>query len=315
VCEDKSIQSWNVVFTQGQPLPPDFGKPLQSYAHAAAVTDVTFSPDGAFFYTGSADKTARQWKLASEAPVRNFPHPALVDAVAFCPNAPILATGCHDGKVRLFDLAKGAPLREINAHVTPQPAPIYCVAWSPDGKTVVSGSLDHTLKLWDAASGAAVREFKAYKEKEFDKGHREGVFCAAFSPDGKYLASGSSDRTIKLWTVADGNVARELVNPNLKAAPGDPAPSHPGWVYGVRFTPDGKQLISAGGAPKNMGALALWNVEDGKLLASEELPTGSLFGLALSADGKLIAVGTAGAARPGAADLNVSYVLKAPAAK
>src|SRR5262249_14400058 len=160
-----------------------------------------------------------------------------------------LATGCHDGKVRLFDVQKNTLVKEITAHVVAQPPTqfaVYCLAWSADGKQVVSGSLDHTAKLWDVASGNLVREVKAFKEKDFEKGHRDGVFCVALSPDGKTLATGSSDRTIKLWNVADGTVIRELVNPKLKGATPQ---SHPGWVYGVRFTADGK-LVSAGGAPR-----------------------------------------------------------------
>src|SRR5262249_23304676 len=169
----------------------------------------------------------------SDNPVRNLGHPQAVDAVAFNPAGTVLATGCHDGNLRLYDVAKGTLLRQVPAHPQPPGAnAVYCVAWSPDGKHVVTGSLDHSIKMWDGATGAAVRTFRAYKEKEFEKGHTAGVYCVAFSPDGKTLATGSSDRTIKLWNVADGSVARELANPNLKAAPGSSPPAHPGEVYG-----------------------------------------------------------------------------------
>src|SRR5262249_20786286 len=137
----------------------------------------------------------------------NFAHPALVDAVAFDKTGTLLATGCHDGKMRIWDIGKAAVAKEVNAHVAQPPAgpsAIYCIAWSPDGKQVVTGSLDHSLKLWDAASGNLVREFKAYKEKEFEKGHRDSIFTVTFSNDGKFLVSGSSDRMIKIWNVADG---------------------------------------------------------------------------------------------------------------
>src|SRR5262249_10886751 len=56
-CDDKSIPTWNVLFTPGQPVPADFGKPLQTFAHAAAATDVTFAPDNISLYSTSADKT------------------------------------------------------------------------------------------------------------------------------------------------------------------------------------------------------------------------------------------------------------------
>src|SRR5262249_37352548 len=215
-CEDKTVVASNVIFNPGQPVPAEFGKEIQRYEHGAAATDVTFAGDNSTFYSASADKTAKAWKVASDNPTKALAHPNLVDAVAFNSAGTVLATGCHDGSVRLWDWGKGAMTKEIKAHATgmpPMPAPIYAVVWTPDGKQVLSASFDHSLKLWDATSGALVREFKAHKEKDFEKGHRDGVFCAAFSPDGKELASGSSDRSIKIWNVADGNVLREFANP------------------------------------------------------------------------------------------------------
>jgi WD40 repeat protein len=141
-----------------------------------------------------------------------------------------------------------------------QPSPIYGISWSTDDKQLLTASYDRSMKLWNSADGKLVREFKGFKEKEFEKGHHDGVFSAAFSPDGKFIASGSSDRTVKLWNVTDGMVVREFVNPNVSppasALPG-PAPAHPGWVYSVRFTPDGKHLVSAGNAPRGHGYLAV----------------------------------------------------------
>src|SRR5262249_47237984 len=155
----------------------------------------------------------------------------------------LLATGGHDGTVRLWDVAKGQQVRQINAHIAPpQPAPVYGVAWSPDGKQLASCSYDRSIKLWDATTGNLVREFKGYKDaapKEAEKGHRDGVFCIAFSADGKLLISGSSDRSLKFWNVADGTVLRDCV----AAAPGPaltPPAAHPGWIYSLRLTPDGK---------------------------------------------------------------------------
>jgi WD40 repeat protein len=315
-CDDRSIQTWNVVFTPGQPLPEEFGRPGLVYAHDDAVNDVTVAADGVTIYSGGADKTVKVWKIAGDIPARNLGHPGIVDAVAFNPAGTLLATGCHDGNLRLFDVAKGTQLRQIQAHTTPvPPKAIYCVAFTPDGKFVLSGSEDQTLKLWDASNGNLVRTFKAYKEKEFEKGHQGAVFCAAFSSDGKTLATGSNDHTIKLWNVADGSVVRELSNPALKPAPGHPPESHPAAVYGVRFTADGKQLLSVGQAPRNHGHLALWNVADGKLLASESLNLGPFYSLSIAPDGKSVAIGAGPRGRPGASDGNPTYILKMPEGK
>ena len=276
--DNNLIQTWSVPFTPGQPKLADFGTLQQTYRHDAPVTEVVFSNDSGQIWSSSLDKTVRIWKSASDNPIRNLQHPAVVDAVAFNPAGDQLATGCHDGKLRFFDLAKGALSKEVNAHPFTAPSPpnpIYCLAWTADGKQIVTGSFDHSAKLWDAASGNLVREFKGFKEKDFEKGHTQGIFCLALSPDGKTLATGSSDRTIKLWNTADGTVIRELVNPNLKAALQPPV-AHRGWVYGVRFTPDGKQLISISGAPRNQRSLAVWSVADGKLLSSDDKESGTV---------------------------------------
>lgn len=292
-CEDKTLRTWNIAYTPGQALPVEFGKPLQSYEQPAAPTDVAFTADGTRLYSGSMDGKVRQWKVATDGPIKSLAHPNLVDAVAFNPLGTQLATGCHDGTVRIWDVAKGQQIRQINAHTTPAAAPVYCVAWTPDGKRIASGSYDHSMKLWDATAGTLVREFKAFKEKDFEKGHRDGVFCIGFSPDGKLLVSGSSDHSIKIWNVADGTVLGEFTNPHLKAAAGAAASlgAHPGWVYSLRFTPDGKKLVSAGNAPRNQGYLAVWSVADRKLVVGEELATGPIYSLAISPDGNLVALG------------------------
>lgn len=292
-CGDKTLITWNVTFTPGQPVPGDFGKMVGTFTHDDAVTDVVFAPDNTSYYSSSLDKSIRAWRFASDAPTKTLAHPNLVDAVAFSLDNKSLATGCHDGILRIWDIDKATP-RPINAHVTPAAAPIYCVAWSPDGKQLATGSLDRSLKLWDAASGNMVREFKGFKEKEFEKGHREGVFCAAFTPDGKFLVSGSSDRTIKVWNVADGQVLREFVNPNIKPGknviPGPPQ-AHPGWVYSLRFTTDGRFLVSSGNAPENKGFLGVWNFADGKLMYGDDLPIGPIYAVAVSPDGKSLSLG------------------------
>jgi WD40 repeat protein len=250
-------------------------------------------------------------------------------------------------------VAKGQQVREIKAHTLPMMTQIYCVSWSPDGKRIVSGSLDRSFKLWDAATGTLIREFKGYGEiaalpilgtstvgllgsslrqatlvaasaaipsrtgKYLENGHREGVFCLAFSPDGEFLASGSSDRSIKLWKVADGRLVRDFVSPTPKKpvkASGNSLPSfpqaHPGWIYGLRFTPDGDRLVSVGNAPRNHGYVAVWNVADGRLLYGEELPLGAIYSVAISPNGKLLAL-ACGPANRQASEGN-GYLMRMP---
>ena len=290
-CDDKSVRAWNVAFQPGQPLPPEFGKPMQTFPHADVVTSIAFADNGDLV-TGSLDKTVKRWKLAADAPTRSFQHPDTVDAVALDPvTANLLATGCHDGSVRIYDIAKNAVVKQIAAHTAMTGKSVYAIAWTPDGKQIASASQDQTVKLWDAAGGNLVREFKAYDEKAFPKGHRNQVFCLAFSKDGQLLATGGQDRSVKLWKVADGSVVREFVRPDSKPSAVDGGPeAHPGGVYGVRFTPDGKSLVTVGHAPKLKAVLSVWDVADGKRTAYVELPTGPAFGLALTSDGTKAAI-------------------------
>ncbi len=307
VMKNKTVVVWHVAFNPGQPVPPEFGKPAQTFPHPEAVSAAAFLADGQFL-TAAADKQARRFRIAGDVPVKNLPHPNLVDCVAFDDTGNLLATGCHDGNLRIWDLAKGQPVKTIAAHIQtmpqPTPNPIYAVLWTPDHKQILTASFDRSLKLWDVASGNLVREFKpAPDPKPGEKaeppkdpvGHRHQVFAAAFSKDGKRLASCGYDRTIKLWDVASGKVIRDFPNPDLKPTyPGEPAPSHPGSIENLRFTPDDKFLVSVGAAPRYRGYLAVWSVEDGKRVYGAERESGPIHGLAVFPDGSRIVIGCGG---------------------
>ncbi|MGH8573398.1 MAG: WD40 repeat domain-containing protein, partial [Gammaproteobacteria bacterium] len=86
------------------------------------------------------------------------------------------------------------------------------------------------------------------------EGHTGDVFAVAFAPDGKTLASGSGDGTVKLWE---------------KGQPQSPATSlegHTGNVFSVAFAPDGKMLASG----SQDGAVKLWDADTRQTLATLE---------------------------------------------
>ncbi len=315
--KDNTATAWNVGFQPGQPVPPEFGRKMQNFPNAAGAAGLAFNSDGQFF-TASA-KQVHRYKIAADVPTKTFPHPNLVDCVAFDDTGDRVATGCHDGKLRVYDIPKGTP-KEITAHVQTQPQqvqhPIYAIHWTPDFKQVFTASFDKSIKLWDAASGNMVREFKGAPDpmpivepKKDDKtppakkdegpfGHRDQVFSLALSKDGKFLASSSSDRSVKLWDVATAKVVREFQNPELKPVfPNEPAPSHPGWVHAVRFSPDGAQLVTAGAAPRGKSYVAVWNAADGKRLFGAERDFGPIHALALTPDGTKMVIGFMGVPR------------------
>jgi len=311
---DKSMVGLSVAFQPGNPLPPEFMLPIQTFRTQEQIHDFAIAADNQTIWAASEAKAVQQWKLASPTPVRNLAHPNIVDAIAFQPGTPMVWTGCHDGKLRLFDVSKAALVKEVNAHVDAKGngSPIYSVQMTADGKKILTASFDKSLKLWDTTSFALLKEFKGHDEKAFPKGHQEEVYAAALSPDSSLLASGSGglERVIKIWNVADGSVIRDLQNVALKSPPVGVPMSHPGWVYSLKFLKDGR-LISVGDAPRNQGYLAVWNAKDGKMLTGETLPNMSIFSIAISADEKLIAV-AAGAKGKSDPLRNQAYLIKIP---
>lgn len=275
---NNEVRALSIPFTPGQPPAVEFGASLGEFVHAGPATDVAFHSDNATFYSTSADQSARAWKFAADAPIRNLAgHGNLVDHVAFNADGTQLASASHDGTVRLWNVANGQQLASIAAF----PQPVYCVHWSPDQKQLLASSFGRNLKLFDVASKNQVREFRAFDAKEFPKGHTDGVFTAAMSPDGKAIFSAGSDGHIKVWNAEDGQVARQFADPEVKG-PGERA--HDDWINHVRLTADGSKLVSVGEG----GWLKVWSVADGKLLVRQRFSTG-FYCLAFSPDGKLAA--------------------------
>jgi WD40 repeat protein len=189
--------------------PPDRADHLARFAIAAWQTQITrlrsfqlldgpvyavaFSPDGHTALTGSEDKTARLWDVASGLPEGPpLRHDDAVVTVAFSPDGRTVLTGSRDKTARLWDVASAQQQRPALSHDDV----VVAVAFSPDGHTALTGSWDKTARLWDVASGLP---------KGSPLKHDGAVVAVAFSPDGRTALTGSDDRTARLWDVASGN--------------------------------------------------------------------------------------------------------------
>jgi glucose repression regulatory protein TUP1 len=121
---------------------------------------------------------------------------------------------------------------------------IYSLAFSPDGNFLVSGSGDRSAHIWDLRSGEKRFVLTIDPEPSADgRGDDAGVTSVAVSPDGKLVAAGSLDYSVRVWDLHSGILVDRLQG-------------HKDSVYSVAFAPDGKWLVS-GSLDKS---LKLWDL-------------------------------------------------------
>jgi WD40 repeat protein/uncharacterized caspase-like protein len=234
--DDKTIKLWEVAT----------GRELHALTgHLNKVSSVIFSPDGKMLASGSRDGSIKLWEAETGRNLRTLTghikyapdillwlsriddqYPMImrlmrpVTSVAFSPDGKVLASGhIADKTIKLWEVATGRELRTLTGHLSG----VSSVAFSPDGKVLASGRGNlqwikgngDTIEGWEFPTGRddviKLREVETGRELPSLKGHSGRIIALTFIAEGKVVASGSSDNSIRLWDATTGRSLASLV--------------------------------------------------------------------------------------------------------
>lgn len=224
---------------------------------------VAISKDGTTIALSASDNAVELWDCVSHLRLQRLQgHTDCVDNLVFSADGQYLASASFDRTIRLWDLQTG----EARIRVRRNKGELSSkgLAFSPDSKLLIYGDAATVVK-WDLAADQTTDLL----------GHTRDVTSAAFSPDGKRLATSSIDHSVRLW---DPSTALELVT----------CLGHSDMVHQVVFSPDGGRLASV----SEDTTIRVWLSETG-----EEALTlrgaSPLYCITYLADGERLATGDA----------------------
>jgi len=177
------------------------GEVRQQFAfHKDPTLDVDWR-DTDSFASCSTDRMIYVCKLGHTQFLKKFQgHNDEVNAIKWDPSGTLLASCSDDYTAKVWSMKQDQYIHDLREHKKE----IYTIKWSPTGTgssnpganlVLASASFDSTIRLWDPETGKCCHVL--------DK-HSDPVYSVAFSPDGQYLASGSFDKCLHIWSVKDG---------------------------------------------------------------------------------------------------------------
>jgi WD40 repeat protein len=193
------------------------------------------------------------------SPLRLSGHFGEINDIAFSPDGTRALSGSDDGTAMVWELPSGNRLGTLEGHQT---GGVTTVAWSGDGRTLATGGEDKKIILWRADT---------FDETQRLENHVLGILDLAFTPDSTGLASGSKDKTARVWDVASGE---QLAVFNV----------HTDVVYAVAM--HGDRLATAAD-----DGIRLWNLKTRAPIPVFPTRSQGARSLAFSGDGRYLAAG------------------------
>ncbi|KAG0204691.1 hypothetical protein BGX28_003440 [Mortierella sp. GBA30] len=256
--------------------PPNLNT-IYTTTHKEAVTCTSFSKDGRYAASGSADTSLKILDVNKMKLVNDDVHPVIrtlydhttpVTDVDFHPNGLVLAAS-SDTVVKLYDLSKPSVKRSFR--YLQDSHPINSVSFHPSGDFLLVGSEAETVRIYDVKTlqcftpkafstpnshhhhqqqhhGSAVDQAASQKQQG---PHRGGINHIEYAPTGSVFITASQDGSIKVWDAISGKVIRTIED------------AHSGkGVTTATISKNGKYILSGGW--DSVGKL--WDLGSGKMI-------------------------------------------------
>ena len=234
-------------------------------AHMLKVQTLLFTKDGKYLVSGGLDNQLKFWKIPAGTQVRRIPEIPTKQVALGGPEGNLLATADSTaGGILLYDVNTGNRFQSLKET---QFDYVNCLAFNPRSLYLAAGRADGKITIWNVAGRR--RQYQL-------KGHSGEVFSVAFSPDGRYMASGAKGE-ILLWSAANRGILHKIRTSNISC------------VSRLVFSPDSRLL--AAGATYD-GAVRIFSVPSGRgytYLNGHDYNQHKVF--AFSPDGRFIATG------------------------
>lgn len=196
------------------------------------VASLALSPDQQIIAAGYRDGTIQLWRIADGRVLQTFAaHADRVNALAFAPDGQTLASASDDRTARLWRVGSDQPLQTLD-HADS----VHHVGFMPDGASLITAHYK-TLRVWDVQRGTVTHTLAL----------PDDAASIAVSPDGKIIATGLYDGSVRLWRSSQES-SQTLVES------GDP-------VDVLAFSPNGRQLVTS-----YRDGARIWQVADATLL-------------------------------------------------
>ncbi|KIW31430.1 uncharacterized protein PV07_03080 [Cladophialophora immunda] len=197
---------------------------MQFEGHTNNVTGVAFHCEGKWMVTSSEDCTVRVWDTRSGMVQRNYQHSHPVNDVVIHPNQGELVSCDRGGNIRIWDLGASRCTHQL---VPVEDISMASVSVASDGSLLAAGNNLGDVYIWrvyqnhDSTTLLPCRAFKA---------HKDYLTRLLLSPDIKYLATCSSDHTVRVWKIDMNEEHLEDINepqtPPISQQQHDPSANH-----------------------------------------------------------------------------------------